>query len=76
MITLNAKYKKLDTQQTNFLSGLLDVHGNIHALSVNTGLNRATIKRAAEGRGITEESYDAIVSYLSELEYQLNNNHE
>lgn len=59
-----------------FLASLMDIHGNVTSLISYTGLNRKTLQRAAEGKGLTEESFDAITEYLAELEEQLNNNPE
>jgi DNA-binding Xre family transcriptional regulator len=64
MISLSAMYDILDTDQIKKLNSLMAIHGNIVAICEHTGLNRATIKRAAEGKRVKLENLEAIVNFL------------
>jgi len=64
MITLSTMYDNLTTHQIKKLNALMAIHGNIVAICEHTGLNRATIKRAAEGKRVKLENLEAIVTFL------------
>jgi len=64
MIALSTMYDNLTTHKIKKLNALMAIHGNIVAICEHTGLNRATIKRAAEGKRVKVENLEAIVTFL------------
>lgn len=64
---LETRYKTLEQFQMDYLNSLLAVHGNGAALTKRTGLNINTIKRAALGLTISEETAKILCKHLNRL---------
>jgi hypothetical protein len=64
---LDTRYKQLEQKQIKQLKNILLPHGNGTAIASKTGLNINTIKRAAEGLRVSEETADILVNFLNTI---------
>lgn len=64
---IDTKYKSLEENQVQELKFLLSQRGNGAALVRKTGLSIITIKRAAEGKNLTDHVYKTITTTLKKV---------